>query len=840
MPYDVSAAVERLWDVSAIFRVVRRLPQIYGLKQDDVNGVDLDPKALDPESTCYELSGERSGVQGAAAKARAQRGSEARYNPAGPRYQFRTPVLRAVGLGPSEPGGMVHSVDVTTPEAEVDVLETRRYTETLHAPGWTPSPSAAATQREYEPSGPWRLTAPFTQAWPVDRDQDGDVDMDVNADEHEDGRRREEASVVPPRHNKRTRQSARLGAECLSASRPCKLGTSPVSPESNWHTQRRLRLLADPQCIFYPQSRHGAIAASVIARRAWCTCDHGRPATTCSGRPSHTDAHVARAPTFAARPKSLPATVSHPPHCFLLARSAIMVGRYDLQQFTMVQFSALAKRQDLTDAARNAVLQRVYDNAIFDDVAPKPKEWNAAKLKALNRLLRSLLNSAVSWQTFQHIVEYHILRSGKYDQFPQVLARCYDWQYPTPLPPEGKFPDTMEEYFDWRGIKCMTYNEDSTTETLEDSFTLFMKQWIDGPPLSYDTDDYRLGTAHLVVLERVTDAEREEAKKELAKELAKQKKKNARREHSPPPPEFDTVLFGDDRCETCVAVPLVHEQEGQMFSDGTPLAGARAGASSLVTARIAARCTAPRRFGCALPGAVAFAVTLAVPVVLALTVSFAGPLPLPLAVPVPVVFALAFALAGRLAVPVVLPLPLAVSFRPSSRSRSRSSSRSRSPSPSQAAVANSRYPPRYRVLLDQGSRSSQGLAEDDDEDHRSSARPPSRHTGSSRARTPSDSLSGEMEVDSRSAGRSSPVDAMPGQAGPSNVERRGRAKRQRDDELDIEALTREVERSAGLSMAERLDIHYAVIGKLVGEVARLRGAVRATQNKRVRYTSEEV
>ena len=165
----------------------------------------------------------------------------ARYDPAGPRYQFRTPVLRAMwgldlpsleawstqwgGDNPRKPRWMFFENPYTHyvtkgrgatelyPELEAFDPWTSPYTKTLDEPGRTPPPSAAAaSQREHEASSPWRFTAPFTQPWPVDHDQDGDVNMDVAADEGEEGRRREQTSVVPPRHNKRTRQSARLGA----------------------------------------------------------------------------------------------------------------------------------------------------------------------------------------------------------------------------------------------------------------------------------------------------------------------------------------------------------------------------------------------------------------------------------------------------------------------------------------------------------------------------------------------------------------------------------------------------------------------------------------------------
>lgn len=81
-----------------------------------------------------------------------------------------------------------------------------------------------------------------------------------------------------------------------------------------------------------------------------------------------------------------------------------MVGIYDLQQFTVTQYALIAKTADNTPAAAKELHSRVHDNEIFTDEAPKPKKWSTAQLKALNRLLRSLLNAAVSWETFEYIV----------------------------------------------------------------------------------------------------------------------------------------------------------------------------------------------------------------------------------------------------------------------------------------------------------------------------------------------------------------------------------------------------------------------------------------------------
>ena len=169
-----------------------------------------------------------------------------------------------------------------------------------------------------------------------------------------------------------------------------------------------------------------------------------------------------------------------------------------------------------------------------------------------------------------------------YPEFPQVLARCYDWQFASPLPPEGMFPATMEEYFAWRSIDYVKFDENILPDDGESSFTRFLTQWKSkycsdrsryrpltrellqmttalcpvsdcayrgmsavtdhllrsgGAPLLYEAPDYTLGTDHLVDNARVTDAQREEAKKEATKHG-----KNTRKEHSPPPEEFDTVV----------------------------------------------------------------------------------------------------------------------------------------------------------------------------------------------------------------------------------------------------------------------------------------------------------
>ncbi|KAH9921001.1 uncharacterized protein B0H18DRAFT_956772 [Fomitopsis serialis] len=160
-----------------------------------------------------------------------------------------------------------------------------------------------------------------------------------------------------------------------------------------------------------------------------------------------------------------------------------MVGTYDLQQFALAQCAFTINHADLTDNTRKAAFGRVHNMYIFTDLPPQPSEWTAKQLKALNRLLRSLLNSAVSWDAFQYIVQHHILtdpwlmslkQSNQYDQFPLVLATCFKWQYRTA---EGNFPNTMEEYFMWRRIPYVTLEEDSSRETRSASLALFLKQW---------------------------------------------------------------------------------------------------------------------------------------------------------------------------------------------------------------------------------------------------------------------------------------------------------------------------------------------------------------------------
>ncbi|KAH9925546.1 uncharacterized protein B0H18DRAFT_1119386 [Fomitopsis serialis] len=141
-----------------------------------------------------------------------------------------------------------------------------------------------------------------------------------------------------------------------------------------------------------------------------------------------------------------------------------MVGTYDLQQFALAQCAFTINHADLTDNARKAAFGRVHNMYIFTDLPPQPSEWTAKQLKALNRLLRSLLNSAVSWDTFQYIVQHHILtdpwlmslkQSNQYDQFPLVLATCFNWQR----------------------IPYVTLEEDSSRETRSASLALFLKQW---------------------------------------------------------------------------------------------------------------------------------------------------------------------------------------------------------------------------------------------------------------------------------------------------------------------------------------------------------------------------
>ena len=59
------------------------------------------------------------------------------------------------------------------------------------------------------------------------------------------------------------------------------------------------------------------------------------------------------------------------------------------------------------------------------------------------------------------------------------------------------------------------------------------------------------------------------------------------------------------------------------------------------------------------------------------------------------------------------------------------------------------------------------------------------------------------------------------------------------NELDTNAIIRDVKRSSDLPMAERLNVHQGVIARLINEVARLRGALQATKKKRARYGGDE-
>ncbi|KAH9913431.1 uncharacterized protein B0H18DRAFT_1126243 [Fomitopsis serialis] len=413
-----------------------------------------------------------------------------------------------------------------------------------------------------------------------------------------------------------------------------------------------------------------------------------------------------------------------------------MVGTYDLQQFALAQCAFTINHADLTDNTRKAAFGRVHNMYIFTDLPPQPSEWTAKQLKALNRLLRSLLNSAVSWDAFQYIVQHHILtdpwlmslkQSNQYDQFPLYRTA------------EGNFPNTMEEYFMWRRIPYVTLEEDSSRETRSASLALFLKQWwirndrvrSGGPPLSHEANDFDFS--------RVSDAERATAREE-------QRRHRSPREHSPLPPMLDNVLVEAARCKR------------------------RKVNCSLTDQRASEAVDSPRA-------------------------------------------SLAPVLQNNSA--------------PDSLPRARSSSRSPAPSPSHSpsrSVTRSTPASPPNVVSDSSSPLPAGrIASAQSQSPASSASPSTV------------SVAQMMDVDPVSPGTSSSVDAG---AGPSSFGAH-RVARRKLNELDTNAIIRDVKRSSDLPMAERLNVHQGVIARLINEVARLRGALQATKKKRARYGGDE-
>ncbi|KAH9910615.1 uncharacterized protein B0H18DRAFT_1129819 [Fomitopsis serialis] len=445
-----------------------------------------------------------------------------------------------------------------------------------------------------------------------------------------------------------------------------------------------------------------------------------------------------------------------------------MVGTYDLQQFALAQCAFTINHADLTDNARKAAFGRVHNMYIFTDLPPQPSEWTAKQLKALNRLLRSLLNSAVSWDAFQYIVQHHILtdpwlmslkQSNQYDQFPLVLATCFNWQYRTA---EGNFPNTMEEYFMWRHIPYVTLEEDSSRETSSASLALFLKQWwirndrvrSGGPPLSHEANDFDFS--------RVSDAERAAAREE-------QRRHRSPREHSPLPPMLDNVLVEAARCKRCV-------------NDGRD-------ECRVPFAKTCCHRCMRRKVNCSLTDQRA---------------SEAVDSPRASLAPV-----------------------LQNNSAPDSLPRARSSSRSPAPSPSHSpsrSVTRSTPASPPNVVSDSSSPLPAGRI--------ASAQ---SHSPASSASPSTVSVVQMMDVDPVSPGTSSSVDAG---AGPSNFGAH-RVARRKLNELDTDAIIRDVKRSSDLPMAERLNVHQGVIARLINEVARLRGALQATKKKRARYGGDE-
>ncbi|KAH9910266.1 uncharacterized protein B0H18DRAFT_963559 [Fomitopsis serialis] len=219
---------------------------------------------------------------------------------------------------------------------------------------------------------------------------------------------------------------------------------------------------------------------------------------------------------------------------------------------------------------------------VFTDRPPSADKWTGLQLFWLNRTVRSVYNSPVSFDVFEEIVTGYLFTQPWRDSlnyadhaselWPQMVRRCFDWLWDDP-PEEGAWKPgmTVEEWLvGWRNRQPRRILASASIEEQEAAMQPFAEIWwhndrlFGGGPAQFDEDaDHAALKNYTIDMRRVTAQQREDAILAGLDYLVNQVEGAPRgrktrvgvravaRKAGLPDATLDKVYEGADRCERC-------------------------------------------------------------------------------------------------------------------------------------------------------------------------------------------------------------------------------------------------------------------------------------------------
>ncbi|KAH9910506.1 uncharacterized protein B0H18DRAFT_963235 [Fomitopsis serialis] len=245
-------------------------------------------------------------------------------------------------------------------------------------------------------------------------------------------------------------------------------------------------------------------------------------------------------------------------------------------------------KQYLREAATEAQLDIEERGPLeFTDQPPERHEWTEEMVERMNRTIRALLNSPVSYEALDEILKWYLLDERwrhslnyvpKGILFPRVLDECFAWQY-WDEPAEGAWKEglSLETFLsEWRQCQVKEWDIRTPKEEEDAGMQAFAEIWLhndhlySGTPVQEFEDTDAPTMMYEIDRGRVTDEDRKKAMQRRGIYLAMKAKGHApaamsdpiplnkyKRPKDLPPKSLDTVFYGKDCCLRCLDRGLV-------------------------------------------------------------------------------------------------------------------------------------------------------------------------------------------------------------------------------------------------------------------------------------------
>ncbi|KAH9910350.1 uncharacterized protein B0H18DRAFT_963474 [Fomitopsis serialis] len=244
-------------------------------------------------------------------------------------------------------------------------------------------------------------------------------------------------------------------------------------------------------------------------------------------------------------------------------------------------------KQYLREAATEAQLDIEERGPLeFTDQPPERHEWTEEMVERMNRTIRALLNSPVSYEALDEILKWYLLDERwrhslnyvpKGILFPRVLDECFAWQY-WDEPAEGAWKEglSLETFLsEWRQCQVKEWDIRTPKEEEDAGMQAFAEIWLREYFVFWDPCPGVRGHRRPTMMYeidrgRVTDEDRKKAMQRRGIYLAMKAKGHApaamsdpiplnkyKRPKDLPPKSLDTVFYGKDCCLRCLDRGLV-------------------------------------------------------------------------------------------------------------------------------------------------------------------------------------------------------------------------------------------------------------------------------------------